>query len=257
MNDENTLTMFSFGYHGWGNCTEELDRAATAVERSRGFKPPLFVDARIRRNVRAKGFLGRAFEDLLGTNRYVWMKGLGNRAVRDRTGGMVIDQPKEAQTLLDLALKNWEENRRVIFFCSCGAVKEDGEIKCHRWAVGALLLKAARKAEVPLHLIEWPGDQPQLRELRVEPGIFRAVSKGRARLPLGELTQLARWSGLPHGSPITLKCEKQTATILSGPAFYRSGQWFLPVYEKLDLDDDHWDHADAWRKQRGQEYREA
>jgi hypothetical protein len=37
-----------------------------AVETSRGFEPPIFVDIRIRRTVRAKGFVGSAFAKLLG-----------------------------------------------------------------------------------------------------------------------------------------------------------------------------------------------
>src|SRR5688500_8003061 len=52
------LTMFTWGYWGWGTTTREFVQAADAVEASRGFNPPLFVDIRIRRSVRAPGFTG-------------------------------------------------------------------------------------------------------------------------------------------------------------------------------------------------------
>ena len=58
-------TVFSWGYFGWGNATGQLVRAADAVERDRGFGSPVFVDIRIRRSVRAVGFNGSAFEELL------------------------------------------------------------------------------------------------------------------------------------------------------------------------------------------------
>ena len=57
------ITLFSFGYYGWGNWTPKLVEAADAIERCRGFRPPIFVDIRIRRNVRAVGFNGTAFEE--------------------------------------------------------------------------------------------------------------------------------------------------------------------------------------------------
>jgi hypothetical protein len=53
-----TITLFTFGYYGWGNHTPQLVEAVDAVERSRGFEPPLFVDTRIRRTVRRRAFKG-------------------------------------------------------------------------------------------------------------------------------------------------------------------------------------------------------
>jgi hypothetical protein len=54
-----TTTIFTWGYYGWGNATPQLVESVDAVETSRGFEPPIFVDIRIRRNVRAKGFVGK------------------------------------------------------------------------------------------------------------------------------------------------------------------------------------------------------
>ncbi len=53
-----TTTLFTWGYYGWGNHTPSPVEAVDAVETSRGFQPPVFVDIRIRRSVRAAGFTG-------------------------------------------------------------------------------------------------------------------------------------------------------------------------------------------------------
>lgn len=37
------ITIFSWGYHGWGNHTPYLIKALDAVKESRGFKPLMFV----------------------------------------------------------------------------------------------------------------------------------------------------------------------------------------------------------------------
>ena len=110
-------TIFTWGYYGWGNATPQLLEAVDAVESSRGFEPPIFVDIRIRRNVRAKGFVGNAFEKLMGPNRHRWMKSLGNKFIQTRTGPFVqIAEPSAADELLDLAIESAGHNQRVLFF---------------------------------------------------------------------------------------------------------------------------------------------
>lgn len=76
-------TLFTWGYWGWGSATEQLIKAVDAVEVARGFKPPMFVDVRLSRKVRAPGFDGNAFENAVGTSRYRWLDSLGNVAIRD------------------------------------------------------------------------------------------------------------------------------------------------------------------------------
>jgi hypothetical protein len=94
------------GYYGWGNHTPELVEAVDAVETSRGFQPPIFVDIRIRRSVRAAGFTGPAFERLLGQDRHRWMKALGNRFIETKTGPHIqIADPAAADELLDLSIE--------------------------------------------------------------------------------------------------------------------------------------------------------
>jgi hypothetical protein len=100
-----TTIIYTWGYYGWGNHTRQFVDAADAVEISRGFQPPKFLDIRIRRSVRAAGFTGPAFERLLGPNRHHWMKSLGNRFIETRTRPNIqIADPTAADQLVDLAL---------------------------------------------------------------------------------------------------------------------------------------------------------
>jgi Protein of unknown function (DUF1653) len=150
-------TIFTWGYYGWGNATPSLVEAVDAVEASRGFEPPIFVDIRIRRTVRAEGFRGSNFEKLLGPSRHRWMKGLGNKFILTRTGPIVqIADRSAADDLLDLALESATHERRLLFFCSCQWPKFDGELACHRTTVAELVLKAARRLSAAIEIVEWP-----------------------------------------------------------------------------------------------------
>jgi hypothetical protein len=115
------LTMFTWGYHGWGSSTDKFKQAVDVVELERNFEPPFFVDIRARRSVRAVGFRDGAFDKRLGQERYRWMPSLGNRWVKTRKGPKIqINEPEAAEELLGLALSLRTKRRRVIFFCSCG-----------------------------------------------------------------------------------------------------------------------------------------
>jgi hypothetical protein len=126
------VTMFSWGYWGWGSSATQFVKAVDAVEAARGFAPMLFFDIRIQRSVRAANFSGDAFKKIVGADRYCWMPGLGNLAIRDRSlGRIAVKDPKEAETLLDLAIECQRGNRRVIFYCACEVPGA-----CHRYEVG-------------------------------------------------------------------------------------------------------------------------
>jgi hypothetical protein len=99
------IEAFMWGYWGWGGSTRELVEAFDAAEARRGYDPPVFVDVRIRREVRAAGFRGDAFEKLLGKGRHRWMNDLGNRAVIEG-GPMVLKDARVVVDLLDLIVKN-------------------------------------------------------------------------------------------------------------------------------------------------------
>jgi hypothetical protein len=152
-----SITIFTWGYYGWGNHTPQLVEAVDAVETSRGFEPPLFVDIRIRRSVRAAGFTGSAFERLVGSTRHCWMKSLGNKSIETRIGPRIqIAEPSAADQLLDLALDIFRKRQRLLFFCSCKWPRCDGRINCHRATVAGLLLKAAKKRGLKIEVVGGP-----------------------------------------------------------------------------------------------------
>ena len=227
---EPEITAFSWGYHGWGNATARFLSAADAVEGSRGFEPPLFVDTRISRSVRARGFNGRAFEQLVGPARYRWMNRLGNLRIVGRSDEFIkIADPSAAADLLDLVLRAADERRRVLFFCSCPDPMRDGEIACHRTTVATLLLEEARRRVTPLVVVEWPGGRPERIDVEVQPQHLRAATRGRKSLPLPDAPPLTRIAGLPWGSIASLHAAGQTAHIVTGPAFFTREAWNLPV----------------------------
>src|SRR4051794_24911304 len=127
------VTLFSFGYWGAGSSTRALVEGVNEAEALRGYEPPLWVDVRISRSVRAAGFRDGAFEKLLGS-KYAWMPDLGNVCAQEGRPGIEIKNPAAAGALLDGGLQ--DDARRVIFFCACQV-----PAGCHRYAVGKLVKK--------------------------------------------------------------------------------------------------------------------
>lgn len=224
------VTIFTWGYYGWGPHTRKLVEAVDAVEASRGFKPALFVDIRIKRSVRAAGFTGPAFEKLLGQDRHWWMKSLGNRFITTRTGPKIqIADPAAADALLMLAVESARYRQRLIFFCSCRWPKFSGKIACHRATVAELVLKAASKHGVPVVIVEWPGGEPKQIDLDVTPKDFAAIRNGRWTVPLGKRPNLAEVAVLPWGSIATVHSGGEKLYRIVGPAISQKDSWGLPV----------------------------
>ena len=157
-----------WGYHGWGNYTAQLVKAVDAVELEQGFKPPVFVDVRIRRQARAAGFQGGAFQRLLGDTRYKWMEDLGNENIITREEGIRIRRSEAASDLLDFAMTVAAQGRRLIFFCQC-----EYPCNCHRYVVGSLVLKYAQQRKQPVQVVEWPGGNPKTVKVQVAEEVFR------------------------------------------------------------------------------------
>lgn len=224
------IQIFTWGYYGWGNHSLQLVKAVDAVETSRGFEPPIFVDVRIRRSVRAAGFTGPAFEKLLGEDRHRWMKSLGNKFIETRTGPPIqIAEPKAADELLDLAIESAENKQRLLFFCSCRWPRCDGKINCHRATVAGLVLKAAKKRGTHVEVVEWPGGNPKRINLDVTAKDFAAIRNGRMTVPLGKRVDLAEVAGLPWGSIATLHSDGEKLYQIVGPAISQKSGWVLPV----------------------------
>lgn len=224
------ITLFAWGYWGWGNSTGELVECVDAVEHSRGFAPPVFVDIRIQRAVRAVGFNGNAFEETVKQPRYHWMSGLGNQAIVDHSlRGVRIKDPKAANNLLNLALDLAKQNQRTLFFCSCEAPYADGKPFCHRVAVANLVIKYARQRHESVQVVEWPGSAPQMIDLKVAPEITRKLRHGQKNMTLDEPVALAQYAGLGWGSVVRAHSEEGEIAFRTGPARRANDAWCLPV----------------------------
>lgn len=215
------VTLFSFGYWGCGAATSSLVHAIAAAEKARGFRPPLWVDIRIRRSVRAVGFRDDAFERLLGAQ-YEWMCDLGNVAVIEG-GPLRIKNPGAAETLLDRAFQ--DPSRRIIFFCAC-----ESPASCHRSSVAKLLLRAARERRAHVTVVEWPGGTPDSLDLEVSAAVFRKIAAGNLKtVPLTDTTRLAHLSAVAWGSKATVRSGKAGHCVFVGPARFDSKGAHLPI----------------------------
>jgi hypothetical protein len=222
------FTMFSFGYWGWGNATEKLVQIVDAVEKARGFKPPVFVDVRLRRSGRAEGFVGDAFAEVVGERRYVWLPKLGNQNINSKKGTRIrIADPSAATELLELAEEKAQQNRRVIFFCACDYPRWEGAVHCHRATIAKLLLRRAKAKRRSLRIDEWPGGERRELELRVPPEVLRKAKQGS--IPLGDAPDLARVGRVRIGSLVTLLSSAGTVNRVVDRPIWRNGQWVLPV----------------------------
>jgi hypothetical protein len=225
------VTLFTWGYEGWGNWTDKLVEATEAVERSRGWGPPLFVDIRASRKVRAEGFREHAFERRFGADRYRWMNRLGNKAILTHEEYGTLIDPSCAVELLDLAVEFQRKRRRVIYFCSCVSPTSG----CHRHWVAPHILKLSEDRKQAVTVVEWPGFESEPRtppQIRTTPAIVKSVNNGRATVPLGSQTPSPDILGLPWHTLVDLVDSRTGAKldfILSGPAEHRAGGWQVPV----------------------------
>lgn len=257
ISEKDRLTIFSFGYYGWGTHTAELIEAVDAVEKSRGFEPPFFVDIRISQAVRAKGFNGKTFEKRVGPERHLWMKSLGNTNALSAKRGIQIAEPETVTDLLHLARLNGKEKRRVIYFCHCQFARCDGEDNCHRATVSQLLLNAAKKERCSIQVVEWPGGNPTHIHLNVSNEVFRAVRNGRMTIPLEDGVADTEMLGLPSGSVATLHSDGESFHRIVGPAMRSKMKWCLPVLWRF-FDQgaglaEYKEHADSLRQDWGME----
>lgn len=232
---DSDIKLFSFGYWGWGNSTKQLVQAFDALERSRGFNPPILVDVRISRSVRAPGFNNRALEKLVGADRCVHMPKLGNRAVIENTGeAITIANPEAAGSLLDLALGAHARKRRVLFFCACPFQLQDGERYCHRYEVGSLLLKESRKRHEQIIVTEWPGTEPQVLRLTLSSEVLKKLRRGMKSVPLPRDKPLDSIASITWGSVAHCSGDGEPFDARVDRAKWNTNGWYLPVLGRLD-----------------------
>jgi hypothetical protein len=246
------LTVFSWGYEGWGNATAELVRAFDVVEAARGYEPPVFVDIRARRQVRAVGFREDTFERRMGRERHRWIRGLGNAAIETGRGPMRLRVPADVHELLGLALAQHAQGRRVVFFCSCSSPWASGS--CHRGMVRQELLRAARRLKVELTVQEWPGGPlagTAKEAVKVEPAAIKALRNGGQAIRLGGQMPGARLLGLAHGSLVSLQSGPERQLVSVAPARFIAGEWRMPVFvQPVDPGDTRDQLMDAARRLR-------
>jgi hypothetical protein len=223
------VTLFSWGYWGWGNATHELVKAVDAAERERGFKPPVFFDIRFHQRVRAEGFRDDAFEQLLGKRRYRWFKRLGNKNIgSDKRAEIKIADPFSAKILLEEAIEYARDKRRVIFFCACPFYRP-----CHRHTVARLVLDEATRIGRRVQIVEWPGGTVSTQTIQVKGSVFDSVRNGLKNVPFDGPPLPLDKACLPWGSIVNLESDGRSLSILTGPAKFER-RWLLPVYEQWD-----------------------
>lgn len=121
--------IFSFGYWGWGNRVPELRRRFLEYNKRTRGRGIVWVDIRIQRNVRAKGFRGRNVENSLGKQNYEWLRYFGNVLVGE--GAIRIWSYRQGlEQLHGIVKKASKANNDLILFCAC---KPD--TRCHRFTV--------------------------------------------------------------------------------------------------------------------------
>jgi hypothetical protein len=227
------ITTFTWGYWGWGTHTKEFVRVADTIERNRSFRAPIFVDIRLSRKVRAPGFREEAFKTVLGSRRYRWLRKLGNARIASGKGGIRILDPGGVEDLLQIILHAARERRRVIFFCACEEVR-----RCHRAKVARLLLNAADRRQIRLSVAEWPGGEPKTISLSVSPRVIKSLVPNSVRIPLDGISakDLPKLASLPWGSRVTLRSDKGSMAVISGPAKLGT-RWYLPVIARSQATD--------------------
>ena len=229
MGAKKRISIFSWGYFGWGSATSQLVKLVDAIEKKRGFAPPIFVDIRVSRSVRAPGFNGSAFAQLLGPKRYVWMRGLGNlRILAPKKVGIRIADPSCAETLLQLGVDASKKNQRLIFFCGCRWPREDGRIACHRTCVATLILKAARRRGQPIEIVEWPGSEPSHLEATISDTRLDSIAH-RLLVPLPKAINPINALGPGWGTVITFRGPTRNFHRVLGSAIWTRAQWHSPV----------------------------
>ncbi|RBP41466.1 hypothetical protein DES53_107298 [Roseimicrobium gellanilyticum] len=224
--DSSPNTVFSLGYWGWGNHTEKLVELIDGSEASLRFGKPVYVDIRLRKAVRAKGFQGARFAQTVGGGRYHHIPGLGNLSVRTGANSIRIKQPGDVKSLMQIVLAARKERRRVVLFCAC-----EEPCWCHRRIISRLLVGHAIQERVHLTCVEWPGGSPEFHELEVSKVTFDTVWRGQGTIALSR--KLNHLRVLPWYSVLRIKHGERIKDIFTGRAIYRKG-WRLPYFQDVE-----------------------
>ena len=224
------LSMFSWGYSGWGSATPQLKKAVDVVERARQYEPPFFVDIRMKRSGRAAGFQDTAFEKVMGKNRYRWMRALGNKKIRSAPGRKFRStSPKQSRSCSAWRCRSDQSASEFIFFCQCPEPGTTHNPSCHRVVVASALLKVARQRNVDLTISEWPGGASRQISREITDSQAESILRGRRSLPLGRRLPAIELLGLPWDSIVQFHSPAHSFRALADAARFTGGQWLLPI----------------------------
>jgi len=93
-----------------------------------------------------------------------------------------------------------------------------------------LLLAEAKRRHLPVVVDEWPGGDPEILTVPVAEPLLRQVARGRKSIPLGDVSGLAAFAGLPRGSAVEVTAAGKSTWLVSGPVQRSGGDWCLPVF---------------------------
>ena len=242
------IEAFTWGYWGWGTRVAELLTGTDAVEHARGFLPPIFVDIRYKRAVRAPGFREAAFPRIAGAARYRHMPQLGNKNIGSRARAALAD-PSKAKELLALIFEEAAKNRRVILFCSCKSPDE----RCHRFLAADALQAEASRAKRRMRIHEWPGIYPKRKVHQVVKADARcadALDRKLKWIPLPASLPLAEVAALPWGAVLRFDRRGFLGFARIGRLSHRGGAWCVEKLEWSNKPDDVTAMADRAHRQR-------
>jgi hypothetical protein len=138
-------------------------------------------------------------------------------------------EPTAAQEFLDLAVERAGKGHRLRVFSGCPLPRHEGKTACHMDTVAGLVLRAAKKTDVQIEVIEWPGGEPAHAQIDVPPTTFKALERGRVSVPL-EKAGSSKLRCVPWGSIVTVRAGDEEMRVITGPASWQDGQWLLPVF---------------------------
>ena len=236
-----TITLFSWGYWGWGNATEQLVEAVDwpkSDENSVRQSSSIFVCFA---KGEPKGSSAMHSATSVGASRYRWMPDLGNLAV----GKSATHEDKASRSCRRPAgtgNQAAKDRRRVIFYCACRFPRVNGKTRCHRDTVIDLAPGGREKAARSISVVEWPGGEPSVnRAIEVDRVLYRSVLNGRSNIPFRH-ERLGEFAGLPWGS--ILRSNVSTKEAFQFPQAQRTlliemakAVWRLPVFLEVEKGD--------------------
>jgi hypothetical protein len=91
-----------------------------------------------------------------------------------------------------------------------------------------------------VQIVEWPGGEPPNQNLKIylSKAAYDKLCRGANSIPLERPVSLAEMAALPWFSRAEIyekgSEEEPPFIVLTGPARYKKGEWYLPLYKDVD-----------------------